>query len=753
MKQIQNAKISVFADTFTSSQTQITLSEYFENIQSGKWQDDVLQYRAGKRDKKKIPAVTASGFFVGRKDADLKEHSGLLVVDIDDKDQNIEVSQIREQIKEIPELLALHYSLGGKGLAAYFRIKRDKHYESYEAITKMLTNDYGIVCDMHCSNIGRLRFVSYDPDLYLNWNASQWLAVEKKSETILTQEQKYEHHIFSENDVDYIIQQIQSRQINIAPDYYSWLRIGFGLASKYGEAGRKYFNIISAMYDGKQSISPDKQYDRCLKSDMHKSSGASIKSFFYYAKLAGCDLTSERTRKISTIGKIRRKQEAAGGNGAPINGKADAAQYLKEFEAIEGKDVDDILQQIWKAPISELQSEEGLMFEVETFLKSNYKFKLNDITGVVEVDGTPIDDYLFNTIYLRCQRTVSEKANKDKIFDLIYSDFTPKYNPILEWFEKNKHIKTVGNIDKLAKCINSNLSGIDELFVRDFLEKWLLSIVGSAHGIYSILCLVLTGQVQGTGKTNFFRELLPDELRWLFAINKLDSNNEASIAMLMCSKLLILDDEFGGKSKQDEKRFKELISKDVFSVRRPWGRHFQDMRRLAVLCGTTNEEQVINDLTGNRRIIPIQTNHIDEHAYNNIDKRELLVEAYWKYRENPTSYFLNKADIERLNTVCYDSNQTAPEVEAALKYFKKCDRYAVSGKFLSTTMIRSYIEQRTGIRLSQQKLSIALKNIGYLHDRIMIDGCQNRGFWVSEREPNNGNIDNETPLVHESTPF
>jgi hypothetical protein len=720
-KKTQEHLVSIFDSAISTKQSELSLNDYFAGIQSGKWQDEVLNYRAGKCEKTKVHAVTASGLFSGRKDSELQEHSGVLVIDIDDKDQQRPMLEIKEQLREVPEVFAIHSSLGGKGLAVYFRIKKDKHFESFDAISKFLANDYGVISDLHCSNIGRLRFVSYDPDCYLNYGASVWNYFDKKEDR-----EQPKSLIFSENDITFIVAQIRERQLNIAPDYYSWLRIGFSLASKLGDGGRDAFRLISGYYYGKQKINPDKQFDRCLKAG---KSGITISSFFYYAKLAGCTLVSERTKKITTIGKIRRKQEQQSGSGSLVSGREDAKQYLLEFEGISGKDVDDVLDQVWKAPLKDMVSEEGLLYDIELFLKSNYKFRLNEITSIVEVEGEPMNDYLFNSIYLKCTKVI-DKANKDKVFDLIHSDFTPKYNPIHEWFDKNKHIKTSGNITKLASCISSDLTAIDNAFVADYLEKWLLSIIASAHGIYSILCLVLTGQVQGTGKTNFFRELLPEPLRWLFSINKLDGK-EADIGQLMCSKWLILDDEFGGKSKQDEKRFKELISKDVFSIRKPYGRYFEDMKRLSVLCGTTNEEQVINDLTGNRRIIPIQVNYIDEVKFAEVDKTELFIELYWKFRENPKSFFLTKADIERLNRVCFDANQVAAELELPQIYFEKSSRSDRDAKFLSSSEIRSIIEIRSGIRLSQQKLSVTMKNLGFDKEFKRINGNNGvNGFWV-----------------------
>ncbi len=727
-KKTQDHQISVFENAVSTNKNTLTINDYFQGIITGKWQDEVLNYRAERTTKQKIPAVTASGLFTGRKDSELQEHSGLIAIDIDEKDQTKPITEIREQLKEIPELFALHYSLGGKGLAAYFRINKAKHFESFEAITKMLVNDYGIVPDMHCSNIGRLRFVSYDPECHLNFGASVWNYFESKENRISNNEVKYSNVIFSEHDINYILGQIKDRHLNIAPDYYSWLRIGFGLADKLGDQGRDVFNLISSYYSGKQKIDSDKQYDRCLKAG---KSGITIKTFFYYAKQAGCNLTSERSKKIITIGKLRRKQEQSSGSGAIVNGRSDARQYLEDFEGISGKDVDDILEQVWRAPASELASEEGVLYDIELFLKSNYKFRLNEITQKIEVNDNAMNDYLFNSIYLKCKKVV-EKSNKDVVYDLLNSDFTMVYNPILEWFEKNKHIQTTGNIAKLASCIQSDINLKDAKFIEYFLEKWLISIVASAHGIYSILCLVLTGQEHGTGKSNFFRRLLPENLRWAFATDTLDGSNK-DIGIMMSSKLIIMDDEFGGKSKADERKFKGLTSTEIISMRPPYGRYIDDKIRVAVLCGTTNEEKVLNDLSGNRRIIPIQVNLIDQRIYDEVDKTELFVELYHKFRANPQGWFINHEDIIRLKEVCGEANQVSAEMELPLKYFGKSTKSNPAAVFMSSSEMRSIMEKNSGIRLSQQKISIALKNIGYDYDVKRINGILCRGFWVIDR--------------------
>ncbi len=101
--------------------------------------------------------------------------------------------------------------------------------------------------------------------------------------------------------------------------------------------------------------------------------------------------------------------------------------------------------------------------------------------------------------------------------------------------------------------------------------------------------LVLCGPRQGTGKTEFFRRILPPELIRYYAESKLDAGKDDEI--LMTQKLLIMDDEMGGKNKKEDKRLKELISKQTFSLREPYGRHNVELNRISVLCGTTNDEE------------------------------------------------------------------------------------------------------------------------------------------------------------------
>ena len=101
----------------------------------------------------------------------------------------------------------------------------------------------------------------------------------------------------------------------------------------------------------------------------------------------------------------------------------------------------------------------------------------------------------------------------------------------------------------------------------------------------------------------------------------------------MTENLIIMDDELGGKSKQDNMKLKNITSKQYFSLRRPYGDHNESILRLAVLCGTSNQLEILSDATGNRRIIPIEVLNINKVLYNSIDKKELFMEAFKLYKK------------------------------------------------------------------------------------------------------------------------
>jgi predicted P-loop ATPase len=247
-----------------------------------------------------------------------------------------------------------------------------------------------------------------------------------------------------------------------------------------------------------------------------------------------------------------------------------------------------------------------------------------------------------------------------------------------------------------------------------YITRWLLSAVASAYGIHSPLVLIFCGEKQGTGKTHWFRYLLPKELRYLFAESKMDAGKDDEI--LMCKMWFILDDEYGGKSKKEDKRLKELTSKEFINVREPYGRVSLDLRRLAVFCGTSNETQLLNDPTGNRRQIPLHILDIDHDLYNQCDKAALWRELYALFQTG-AEYTILKEDIAKLNASTEMFKLSTPEDDLINKKLSPSSETSI-GEWMSLTDLQQYLMLETKFNyLNIQRIGSILTQLGFRKER------------------------------------
>jgi hypothetical protein len=123
--------------------------------------------------KKTLPAVTWSGKFSYRASDKLLQHSGLLCADMDSLGP--ELQTVRERLKASPYLYALFASPTGVGLKAVFRVPANSslHSGSFLAIAQHVRELTGVTIDESGKDVARLCFLSLDPDLYHNPDATE----------------------------------------------------------------------------------------------------------------------------------------------------------------------------------------------------------------------------------------------------------------------------------------------------------------------------------------------------------------------------------------------------------------------------------------------------------------------------------------------------------------------------------------------------------------------------------------------------
>jgi hypothetical protein len=664
------------------SSENISITDYLASIKNGTWQDDVLSVRAGRLEKSKVQAVTISGVFKERKSDKLVEHSGFICIDIDAKDQICKIDI--DAIKQDPYVFAVHLSVRGFGYAVLIKIDPEKHLDAFLGIENYFFINYSIVIDKSCKDTSRLRYVSYDPDIFINEKSKVFKKYLPKKEVKIQQAKT----IVVKSDFDEMVKQASS--MNLFDDYQSYIQLAFALVSEFGQNGRYYFHQLCSSSNKYNQEQADKHYDKALT---RKGTGITIASVYYIFKQAGISLTSEKTEQIKTIVKL--------------------SDNPKELLAEMGIFDDENIVEKLEKPVQEKTQ----IDEIVELIKIN-KIKFNDITRNFEINGINMDDRLLANFYAKVWQKIDDSISKEKIWTLIMSkENTPTYNPIQDWFIDNKNIIADNEFKKLKECfkIKPMLFVKDqEVYVDDYLDiylkKWLLGIIGSAHGTYSLMILVLIGE-QGTNKTEFFRNLLPDDLKKYYAESNLDEGKDSEI--LMCKKLLIVDDEFGGKSKKDATKLKRLSSQQTFSIRAPYGRISEDLNRLAVLGGTSNDPEVINDPTGNRRIIPINIIGFDIDKYKKIDKTKLFIELYNDWKSDKKAWFLNSKEINFLNQINIKNMEVCVEDEIL------ADTTVSPYNELTATDIKVAIEMKyPTIKTNTKRIGMTLKKLGF--DQVVV---------------------------------
>lgn len=696
-------RISIYKNRFgTEPIGETTVLDYLHDIKDGTYQDYVLAVRNGKAKKEDANGVTVSALFDANRRADnVKEHSGFIGIDLDDAD-NEDLLAKRSELEKDPYCYACHTSIRGFGLVWYVKISAEKHKDAFYAIEKYLANTYNVVVDPTGKDVSRFRFVSYDPDLYLNERSKKWTKYIPKKEKPTASPTVNAYH---DDDIKHIIDQIQQKGINIAEDYDAWLKIGFALASEFGDGGRAYYHVISsqsAKYDHKKV---DRQYDISVR---RSADGIGIATFFWYCERAGIETRTPQTEEIKTVIKQRLK----GGNKIDDVDQS-VKEYFKEMDGIEADRIDPILKALKEVPISKLKSEkvDDKALELELFIKQ-FSLKFNAITRNVEKDGEPLDDRMINSIYRRGRHEVENSLSKKVMTDIMHSDLVPEYNPFLDFFRENAKLNSDGHIKEVLDCFNVELESIEMDgetidFKEEFIKRWLLSIIASMHGTYSLLVLVLCGG-QSSGKSIFFRELLPESLSNYQGQSKLDGGKDDEI--LMCKKILLLDDEFSGKSKREAAKFKEISSRDMFNVRRPYGTVAEDLKRIAVLCGTTNEgDDILNDMTGNRRLIPVNLVDFDIERFKAVDKDALFMELYREWKRIGDGWMLTQREIKALASLTEQNVDVTREEEMFTSDFKILSDTDRVPENLTRTDLVKRLELRYGLKVNERTFSKVLK--------------------------------------------
>ena len=763
----------------------VTLEQWANAIMRGEYRTEVEHLRqitdeAKQKEFKKtrLPCVTPSALFPDDRHTDATRiQYPIICIDLDidatktpPVNAHLDASSLRELVRQEhqqnPNLLFAHASARGAGMALYYRYNGNgiatpqTHHDEFERQRERWAAK-GVTIDPSCSDPTRLRFASYDPDPFLgDLTASiEQTRIEyphaptKRPQAAKTPKATTPRvppvnaltptNPLLADDLQYVVDYVTANRIDLplmyagidgGDEYSAWVKIGMALADG-GPDGLQCFHAISSISSKYDADAVDDKW----RDLMANTRSVTVKSFFHICHQ--CKIPTRSPLMAQAVPMIRKSQKRIGQNGGVKDASAardSVAKYLRDIDHATPQQVDKAMQVFDfladHPDEADAETPNGDKFKIEDLERfiTKHPIEFNTITGKIEMAGTPMDDMQDADLILKAKKHFGHKnATRELVEMILRSSQTPRFDPFKRYITtmQDAHTST-GNVDALLNTLTFPTTD-DADFCRLIITKWLLSVAAAMHGNFSVLCLVLIGK-QNIGKTTFLRNLLPDALSDYYAESKLDDDKDAEI--LMCRKLIICDDEFSGKSKRDARRLKDMISKTTITVRVPYGRAAQDLKRRAVLCGTSNTPDVLHDITGNRRVLPVTIERLDFDAYANIDRHALWGELGRMYLANPKGYMLTQDDIARLAAYT-DGVYDAPCIERdriLSMFYHPNDPDAIlhATTCITSTWIKERIEANTRHTIALGKINEVMEALGFSKTRA---DARNTKFLIAPR--------------------
>jgi hypothetical protein len=195
-----------------------------------------------------------------------------------------------------------------------------------------------------------------------------------------------------------------------------------------------------------------------------------------------------------------------------------------------------------------------------------------------------------------------------------------RFNPVKDYLDKLKWDGT----SRLDNWVVKYLGCEDTPLNCSIGQKMLIALVRRARepGCKFDYVVILEGP-QGSGKSTALRIIAGDDNFSDMPILHLETRAQQEAVK---GKWIVELSELAGLRRTEIEAVKSFISRQDDNARPAYGRFRVDQPRCCIFVGTTNDDQYLRDITGNRRFWPLKTGKIDLDALLH-DRDQLLAEA------------------------------------------------------------------------------------------------------------------------------
>lgn len=740
------SEISMYKNNLDTKGGQLfTVDQIYSGIQTGVWKTLTDKLRSFEPDtpeykdvKNKFPAFTFSGIFPEgqRNDASVVSFTGRIAIDIDGLKDN--VFDIKSVLEKDPFTEMVCLSAGGRGLVVAVKIDVSRFLKSFNSLEKYYLKKYGLVIDTSCKNVSRLRYVTYDPEIFINKESTQFVIIEDQG---LFLPENYQMPAFGENGKEWTIDdEIEKRcvqKIVTAPDgeiHANVLRAG-RIAGGYlaGGLATDELRLENAMYNAVVQRSPNPKSEWFERKQ--------IKEAIIHGRSEPCyelKTLKENPRNKFYEGKNKSQKEAV----KIVFSEA----YQRHFEGHKytSTDVANVYDMVTVGQFITMDEVQGIFKEVskdeekfgynkkskiEKFIitiNNKWDFQFNTIKNCVFFSEKDKGDYRqvsISDVWLFCQQE-GLKVNEKDIKLYFGSSAIKRYDPFKfkmdsfgEW-DKKDHIK------ELCSYLDTSNPKFFEVMLKKHLVRAVRCALGHKENRY---VLVLSGQKQNTGKSHFMRWLNPFDNGEYFCENSI-GGSEKDVHMMLYNSFFWNMDELTSVRKTDVNRMKKLISTNNLMIRVPYGSDMEEQKRRCTFLGTTNESSFLSD-TENTRWLIFDVFGINWEYSKKIKKSDLWSQVYHLFLSG-YDCDLSKDEAKSQNEFNKEYDETSVEGELLDKFFLPSTKQ--DGIFVNTTTVLEMLNNSSSIKnISSRKLGSELKKrCGDRVNGFLPNGNRVKGYYL-----------------------
>ena len=367
--------------------------------------------------------------------------------------------------------------------------------------------------------------------------------------------------------------------------------------------------------------------------------------------------------------------------------------------------------------------------EIEAYLSMHYTFRYNTVLGRTEYrnransDFTKVGRYEINTLRREIDNDIGIITSSDNLYSIIESSFSPRINPIQEYF------KALPLIDIGSDCGSSNTSSHSMKAISDlascvvvrnhekwlpYLTKWLVAVVANVmddRECRNHTCLVLTGE-QGKFKTTFLDLLCPPALHGYSYTGKIYPQEKDTLTYIGQNLIVNIDDQLKALNKRDENELKNLITCPMVKYRMPYDKYVEEHPHLASFVASVNGNDFLTAPTGSRRFLPFEVLSIDINKAKVISMDSVYAEANALLNAG-FRYWFDDEEIAELYRESEDFQVQTAEMELLLRCFEKPTEDNPHCSYMTTTEILTYLGIYTRHPLTSKLMGEALKRAGF----------------------------------------